>query len=250
MGQWSERLKRYKSMSSVIESRGIVSVKQLSELFRISIATVRRDLLFLEKEGGILRTRGGATSVNISHSNLIQYEMNALHMNEQRIALEAASRIQDGDTVLLDDSAKALQVALLLPNMAITIVTNSLKIACQLANRSQIEVIIIGGSLQRSSLSNVGLLTEHTLKQFYVSKAFLSCDGLHVVHGLSETDLFQAQVKRQMIEAADIVHVLADHSRIGLLSSFNVSALDQIDVVITDDVSILETVKHLDVVVA
>lgn len=226
---------RHKGIVQLINTKGSVRVKELSRIFEVTEETVRRDLDSLEAEGKVLRSHGGAIRVEENHAEIPYVLRESENVEEkQAIAREAVRFIEPGDRIVLDASTTAWHVSLLLPNISVTVVTNSLKVSMELAGRHNIEVITTGGIVRANSLSLVGPLAEEALEQFYVDKAFLSCKGLHSEHGISESNALQALVKRKMIDISRKVYLLVDHSKIQMRDFTRVASVDEIDVVITD----------------
>ncbi len=226
---------RKRAIEKEVNSKGSVLVKDLSRIFDVTEETVRRDLDRLEAEGKLRRSHGGAVRVDDGPGEIPYLEREKAYVFEKlSIAHVAVQHIQSGDRVVLDASTTAWYVAKELPDIPLTVLTNSLKVAMELANRDKIEVFSIGGILRPSSLSFVGPLAEQNLEQFHVNKAFISCKGIHTEYGISESHAFQALVKRKMIEIADMVFVLADHSKVQIRDFTLAASLDEIDVLITD----------------
>src|SRR5699024_6765680 len=116
-----------------------------------------------------------------------------------------------------------------LPDIQITVLTNSIKAAMELSVKKQITVISTGGSLLPKSLSFVGPLAESSLDEYHVNKAFISCKGLHMDRGLSESNEQQARIKKKMINGGDIVCVMADHTKLGIQACSGFGDLGVID---------------------
>jgi DeoR/GlpR family transcriptional regulator of sugar metabolism len=134
-----------------------------------------------------------------------------------------------------------------LPNSRITVLTNSIKVALELNKKLNIKVISTGGILSPNSLSFVGPLAESALSQFHVNKAFVSCKGVHLKRGISESNELQALVKQKMISLADEVYLLSDYSKFGAQAFALVAPWSQIHHVITDgktDPSYLEQLRE------
>lgn len=204
-------------------------------MFDVTEETVRRDLDILEGEGKLRRSHGGAVCIDPEQTETPIVERESEHVVEKEaIAREALKYISAGDRIALDASTTAWHVAVAMPNIPLTVLTNSLKVALELANRDKIEVISTGGILRSTSLSYVGPMAEESLARFHVNKAFVSCKGMHTEYGLSESNALQALVKRKMIEIADVVYVLADHSKIQVQDFTQVAGNGEIDVLITD----------------
>lgn len=226
---------RHRAIVQLVNAKGSMRVKELSQMFDVTEETVRRDLDTLESEGHLRRSHGGAVKMLDEPSEIPYLQREVENVSEKEaIARAAIQYIEAGDRIVLDASTTAWNVALVLPNIHLTVLTNSLKVALELSTRDKIEVISTGGILRSSSLSYVGPLAEEALSKFYVNKAFVSCKGLHMEYGLSESNALQALVKRKMIEIADKVFILADHSKMQVRDFTNVGSLDEIDVLITD----------------
>ena len=119
------------------------------------------------------------------------------------VAEVAVKYVSSNDRIILDASTTAWYMAKILPDMPITVVTNSLKVAMELANREKVTVISVGGLLLQKSLSFVGPQTTNALESYHVNKAFISCQGIHAVRGISDSNEMQALVKKKMSEIAD-----------------------------------------------
>ncbi len=118
--------------------------------------------------------------------------------------------------------------------MPLTVVTNSMKVAMELANHDKVTVISIGGTLLPISLSFVGPQAENALDSYYVNKAFISCTGVHLDRGLSDSNEMQALVKKKMIEIAEEVYLLVNHTKFDVKAFSRIASIEAIDYLITD----------------
>lgn len=227
---------RHQNIIELINERKSIRVTELSELFSITEETIRRDLEKLEKQGKLARSHGGAVSVSASDSLEVSYlEREITNVKEKaEIAHEAVKQVNEGDKIILDASTTAWYMAKELPDMKITVLTNSIKVATELSSKKQITVISTGGILQSKSLSFVGPLAEASLETYHVDKAFISCKGLHLERGISESNELQAHIKNVMINSTDVVYIMIDHSKFGVQAFSKYSDLDLIDYIITD----------------
>lgn len=228
---------RYDKIVQLVNDRGSIRVTELSELCGVTEETIRRDLDRLEQAGRLRRSHGGAVSVkdDAVQSEVPYAEREILHSEEKRRIAEAAvGLIQPKDRILLDASTTAWYMARSLPDIPLTVLTNSIRVASELAAKEKIDVISTGGLLAQRSLSFVGPLAERTLDGYYVDKLFFSCKGVHPERGVSESNELQARVKQKMIDRADRVILLADSSKFGVQAFTHVAAMDQIDEIITD----------------
>ncbi|RKN78954.1 DeoR/GlpR family DNA-binding transcription regulator [Paenibacillus ginsengarvi] len=226
---------RYEKIVQVVSERGSVRVTELSELCNVTEETIRRDLDRLEQAGRLRRSHGGAVSVKDAQPEIPYFEREVTHAEEKRrIAEEAIKLIAPNERIILDASSTAWYMAAQLPDIPLTVLTNSIKVATELASKEKIEVISTGGILASRSLSYVGPLAERSLGSYYVDKVFLSCKGVHLERGISEPNELQARVKQQMIGIADQVVLLADSSKFGSQAFTFVASLDQVDTLVTD----------------
>lgn len=226
---------RHRRIVELVNERSSIRVTELSDIFGVTEETIRRDLEKLEKEHFLMRTHGGAVSLAEDHEETSYIEREITNSNEKRaIALEALHYIEPGDQIVLDASTTAWYMAKELPDMHLTVLTNSIKVAIELSKKGQIRVISTGGSLLSQSLSYVGPLAERSLSMYHVNKAFLSCNGIHLENGLSDLNEMQALVKKKMIEIADEIVLMVDSSKFGVRSFSQISSLSSVDYIITD----------------
>ncbi|NEW09065.1 DeoR/GlpR transcriptional regulator [Paenibacillus sp. SYP-B3998] len=239
---------RYEKIVQLVSERGSIRVTELSELCQVTEETIRRDLDRLEQDGRLRRSHGGAVSIKENQTSETPYfEREIIFAEEKkRIAREAINWIQPHDRILLDASTTAWYMSSLLPDIPLTVLTNSIKVATELSSKEKIEVISTGGQLAKRSLSYIGPLAERSLDNYHVDKLFLSCKGVHMNRGISESNELQARVKQKMIEIADQVILLADASKFGVRAFTHVGHLSKVDTTITDNRISSETRTQLE----
>jgi len=228
-------LQRLASVRSLIRQTGVIRVEQLCRQVKASPATVRRDLDELEKAGAIRRVHGGAVSVESRLDEPLFDNKTAIAAKEKhRIAQAALAFIAPGDTIYLDGGSTVLELARLLPDRTnITVVTNSLRAASELAGRGP-RLIVIGGELRRLSQTVVGPLTRHVVEGLHLDKAFMGTIGFALAEGLTTTEPSEAFTKELVMAHAREVILLADSSKAGKVSFARAGNLDQLHAVITD----------------
>ena len=225
---------RYDEIARLVSERGSIRVTELSGLFGVAEETIRRDLDALEGRGLLRRSHGGAVRNN-DQLEAPYFERKTVNIEEKReIAATALQFVLAGDQIILDASTTAWYMASSMPNIRLTVLTNSIKVAAELASKDKVTVISTGGVLSPRSLSFVGPSAERALDLHHVNKAFLSCKGLHMQKGITESNELQASVKRKMIEISDERYLLIDYSKFDLQEFIFVSDLEQIQHVITD----------------
>jgi len=228
---------RHQKIVELVNERKSIRVTELSKIFSITEETIRRDLEKLERQGKLIRSHGGAISVGSSKSLEISYlEREITNVKEKKqIATEAIKHVNEWDKIILDASTTAWYMAKELPDIEITVLTNSIKVATELSTKKNITVISTGGMLRNESLSFVGPLAETSLESYHVNKAFISCKGFHIERGLSESSEQQARIKDMMMQNSDIVYMMVDHSKFGIQAFSRFSNLEIVDYIITDD---------------
>ncbi|WP_050184414.1 DeoR/GlpR family DNA-binding transcription regulator [Domibacillus robiginosus] len=226
---------RQQKIVELVNERSSIRVTELSDIFSVTEETIRRDLEKLEKESKLLRSHGGAVSVQEDEAEIHVSEREITNVKEKKaIAYEAAKRIVEGDRIMLDASTTAWEMAKILPNMPLTVITNSIKVVMELSKKEKIEVISTGGMLLPKSLSYVGPLAERSLEMYHVNKVFLSCKGIHLEEGLSDSNEGQALLKKKMIERSDEIILMADSSKFGKRAFSLIVPPGKVNEVITD----------------
>lgn len=226
---------RHQKIVELVNQKESIRVSELSKLFSVTEETIRRDLEKLESENKLRRSHGGAVSVREDSQEIPYFKREITNVEEKKeIAAEAVKKVEPGDRIVLDASSTTWYMAKILPDMPLTVLTNSIKVAVELSSKKKITVISTGGMLLSRSLSYVGPLAERSLDTYHVNKAFVSCKGLHLQHGISESNELQARIKEKMIHIADEVYLMIDHSKLGVQALTHVSPIGQIDHVIVD----------------
>ncbi|HET7313093.1 MAG TPA: DeoR/GlpR family DNA-binding transcription regulator [Salinisphaera sp.] len=227
---------RKQKILDVLIADGKVGVADLAGRFGVTRETVRRDLEKLEAEGRLERTHGGAVAIIERGQDLPYLTREAVNRPaKQRIAHKAAELIADGDTLMLDSSSTVCEMIGPLGAKAdLQLISNSLRLAAAGAD-SPHALITVSGELRKKSLAFVGGLAEESLARFNVDWALIGCKALHAEAGVLESNLDEAQIKRVMMAHARRTALLVDHTKFDRNALVQISALDAIDVVVTDE---------------
>lgn len=223
---------RRSKILALAEQLGFVSLQQLAAAVGASESTVRRDLEYLDQQGQIHRTRGGAAYSGDSLTDLSVRQSRA-SVEKQAIAQLTASLITEGETVLLDGGTTTLEVARHLSGKTLQVVTNSLPIASLLMNREEIELIFIGGYVYPKTGVALGDQAVEALRNIYVSRLVMSAGGV-TSEGLFNSNALLVDTERQMIRAAERVTLVADHTKFGQRALSHLCPLDQVDQVVSN----------------
>ncbi len=227
---------RRREILALLNRDGRVLVKDLARHFRISQITIRKDLEFLDGQGVVQRTHGGALPLQagaLLDPSLREKEK--LHRKQKTLIAEAAARlVEEGQSVLLDSGTTTTAIARALKDMAqLTVITNAINIAAELAG-TNVEVILTGGMLRKNSFSLVGPLAERTLRQLSADVLFLGVDGFDTKAGLFTPNLLESEVNRAMVEIARRTIAVCDSSKFGRRSLCNIMPVTAVQEVITD----------------
>ncbi|TCO71467.1 DeoR/GlpR family DNA-binding transcription regulator [Marinisporobacter balticus] len=227
---------RRKKIVELIEREDIVNLQQLTEVFNVSIYTIRRDLSALEEKSLLKKIHGGAVKVEKSKwiPSIEQGKTEALDA-KRKIAQRAAQFIDDGDTIMLMGSMISLLMIQLIKDKTITVVTNSLDVAKELAQFSNIETILIGGRIKNYKGNILGSRAINDLKTYHFDKAFIPCAGIKEKFGISTSTIDSSDFLKTLIGCSRQNIVITDYRKIGRITFSNVCTLDQIHILITDD---------------
>jgi DeoR/GlpR family transcriptional regulator of sugar metabolism len=225
---------RRQRVLDLVSRQGFIALADLAKTIDVSESTLRRDLDYWDEQGVLKRTHGGAIYVGDGTALPPLEERSSSQLEEkQAIAKLAASRIRDGDAVLLDGGTTTLEVARLLVGRSLQIVTNSLPIANLFASNREADLVILGGYIYPRTGVALGPLTVKMLEDIHVHQTVLSVGGI-TAKGLFNSNLLLAETERRMMRCADEVVVVADHTKIGRQNLAFLCDLAAVDTLIVD----------------
>jgi DeoR/GlpR family transcriptional regulator of sugar metabolism len=230
-------IERQSRIVQLISERQTLSVAELATMFDVSDMTIRRDLVRLEERGILQRTHGGASILKRPTGDHPYYARVSEQVQEKAaIARLAAARVQAGETIVLDAGTTIARLAsLLVEKRDLTVITNSLHVVSELQHAPGINLIVTGGTLWEPTMSLVGPVAISTLHRFAADTAFLATPALSLEAGITNSNLYEAEVKATMIEIARETVLLADHTKFGRTSYAKVAPLTALHCLITDD---------------
>lgn len=218
-----------------VEQVGRVAVTELSQALGVSEVTIRADLQALAEQKLVIRTHGGAIPVSGARVELALVTRRQWQVQEKsRIGQAAATLIANGDAVFLDSSSTALA---LIPHLKhhrhLTIVTNSLTIAQEVQDVSGVRLVIPGGTLQRETVSLIGLDGLEMLRKFNIQKGFFGAHGISLPEGLTDVSAEEAEVKQAMVAMCRQTIALLDATKWGRVGLASFAQPDEINTIIT-----------------
>ncbi len=228
-------------MLGLLREQEFVRVSELAEHFEVSEVTVRADLDALQQRGQLRRVRGGAVPQAAPRSEQRFEEAEVAAAGQKRaIARVAAAMVEPGDTIVLDVGTTTTAIAHALAARTeleeVTVFTSSLTIALALERADpRLTVVVTGGTLRSKQHSLVEPLGGLVLGSINAGTAFIGCNGVDLVRGVTNVNLPETEIKRLILNASQQRVVCADSSKLGQVSLAHVCDLDDIDRLITDE---------------
>ncbi|MEU6350471.1 DeoR/GlpR family DNA-binding transcription regulator [Streptomyces sp. NPDC047072] len=245
---------RWQALLELLVERGRLDVEEAAGALSVSAATIRRDLDQLAEQQMLVRTRGGAVVHGVSYELPLRYKSARNASEKQRVAKAVAELIAPGEAVGLTGGTTTTEVARSLAvrgdlgsgSPALTIVTNALNIANELAVRPQFKIVVTGGVALPQSYELIGPLADGVLSQITLDVAVLGVVAFDVTHGAAAHDEAEAAINRLLCERAERVVVAADSSKLGGRAFARICGVEQVDTLVTDAGADGETVRRFE----
>ncbi|MEU5216700.1 DeoR/GlpR family DNA-binding transcription regulator [Streptomyces sp. NPDC020807] len=247
---------RWNALLELLAVSGKVEVEEAATTLEVSAATIRRDLDELAEQRLLVRTRGGAVAHGVSYELPLRYKSARYASEKLRIAAAAADLVTPGEVVGLNGGTTTTEVARSLAlrfssgrqettGPALTVVTNALNIAGELAVRPQIKLVTTGGVARPQTYELVGPLTVGVLSEVVLDVVVLGVDGVDAELGIMAHHEDEASISRLFAERASRVVVVTDSSKLGRRAFARICGLDRVDLVVTDTDISAEAVEQL-----
>ena len=210
-------IERKNEILSILQKEQSVLVSDLSQRYRVTEETIRRDLEKLEKEGFVKKTYGGAVLNENTNTDLpFKIRERTNKSEKMAIANQITELVAEGESIVMDSSSTSLMAAKILKHYKnLTVVTNSVEILLEMSGNKGIHLICTGGAMRDSALSLGGKIAENTLLNFNVDKAIMSCKGIDMQKGITDSNEFEANLKTIMASCATEIIWLVDSSKFG-----------------------------------
>jgi len=227
---------RRSAIVSLLHENGKVEVKDLSRRFSTSEVTIRTDLKELHQRGLVYKSHGGAVLPLTANGGASLQEKFSLQSDEKsRIGAAAAELVKDGETIILDSGTTTHEIAKRIKDRTgLTVITNGVNIAAELAGFRGIQIILLGGILRHSALSVVGHFAEEMLAQLTADKLFIAADGCSLEFGISTPKFEESRINQAMVAIASEKYLVADSSKFGKNSLSRIVSLWEMNGVITN----------------
>ncbi|AJY75638.1 DeoR/GlpR family DNA-binding transcription regulator [Paenibacillus beijingensis] len=228
--------KRRSQILEAVEKTGEITIPQVMERFSCSEATARRDLNLLADANFVIRTIGGASSKRgVLPEMSFREKEDLLPDIKETLAVKAASFIEEGDIIGLTGGTTTFHIARQIKNRSnITVVTNAVNIAMELADSDTVQTVLTGGVLRSKSYEMCGPLAESVLEKLNIGKMFVGLDGISLGEGLTTYSELEAQIGRLMIERSKMTIAVFDNTKVNRTSLFTLAPLSAVHRCITD----------------
>lgn len=229
-------IERKNEILKILQKEQRVLVSELSQRYEVTEETIRRDLDKLEKEGFVRKTYGGAVLKNNTN---IEMPLRIREKNQRSekalIAMAITELVEENDTIILDASSTSLVIAKALKKKKhLVVLTNSIEILIEFTKSSHIKTISTGGVVRDASYSLTGKIAEDTLKNFHVDKVIMSCKGIDLEKGCTDTNEEESYVKIAMSKAGLQTILAIDSSKFNHVYFAKGITLKEGDIVVTD----------------
>jgi DeoR/GlpR family transcriptional regulator of sugar metabolism len=240
--------KRHQQIINAVRSGREATVAELSKRFNVSEVTIRRDLRELAEEGLLRRAHGGAlANVQSMLEPPVVQRMGHTERCKMSISEAAAALASDGDSIFIGSGSTTAYVARhLVSRKNLTVVTNALTVAIELASAEGVTVVVTGGMMRSSELSLIGHITEQSLREVRVDKIIMGIPAISLEHGLTNDYLPEVMTDRTIIEMAPELILVVDHTKFGKAASAFVAPLTRVTCLVTDAETDPETLARIE----
>ncbi len=240
------KVDRFNRILEALGRDGSTTVDGLARMLEVSPATVRRDLQELQDHRLLARTHGGAVAHGLSYELPLRYRTTRSE-EKRRIGAAAARLVPTGSVVGVTGGTTTTEAARALAGGDLTIVTNALNIAAELAVRPDLRLVVTGGVARAASFELVGPVAEQMLEHYNLDLALVGADGVDTRAGVSTHDDMEARCNYAMVNRSRRCFVLVDSSKLGRVAFARICPLEAVDLLITDtaaDASVVDELRR------
>jgi DeoR family transcriptional regulator, fructose operon transcriptional repressor len=234
MGLFAEN--RHEHILNELRSKGRLKVKELAKSLAVTEVTIRRDLCYLQDNGLLKKTYGGAVLAGPSSmQSLVSYRQTQNSTAKQIIGKIAASRIDDGDNIYLEAGSTCYEIIPYLENKKdLTVIVNSVNLMTRLHEQTHHRILITGGEYRAETMDMIGPTAEAAISQLGAFTAFTSADVISVESGISGRDIATVSFTRQVLMRANKKIFVGIRSKFNKAALYKIADLEDLDCIITD----------------
>lgn len=227
------RTNRLREIENYLIEHNTATIQELCDQFSVSVNTIRRDIGQLVQSGKLQKVYGGVV-LNTNDPTVPFNDRSPVATREKQFIGRLAARlVSPGDTIYIDSGTTAVEIV---PHLKanVTVVSNSLIVQNRVLQMTNINLVVIGGQFNRKTLSCSGPIAVNSLRDIRIRKAFMSTTGISIEAGSTNNSLYEAEIKREVIEKAHEVIMLADHSKFNQSATICFCPLERLSALITD----------------
>lgn len=234
--------KRIQEIQEYVLKHQTVSLDELVTTFNVSKNTIRRDIQRLVERGEIKKVYGG---VSVNNTTLISFHERQTQNQAQKkiIGKLAGQFVEDGDIIFIDSGTTTLEMFGFIKEKNVTVVTNNLAFIIDSLPYENLNIISIGGILQRKTNSYASFTETNILKRYNVNKAFMASTGVSLSHGVTNASPVESELKETAVSRSSEVFLLVDHGKFDKHGLVTFCDLSDIDYLVTDQ---MPEEKYLD----
>jgi DeoR family transcriptional regulator of aga operon len=238
---------RHQQIMNIMRRQNAVSVAALASMMKVSEVTIRKDLSILEEQKLLYRVHGSAILVNRYINDRSMAEKELLCADEKRaIGKFAATLVTPRDTIMITSGTTTQYFANEISvKDSLTAITSTFNVATALVSKGNVEVIQLGGIVREASMAVLGPFAEQMVQMFAASKIFFGVDGVDLEFGLTTTNHMEAHLQSTMINNAQKVITLADHTKFNRRGYIKICDLENVDHIITDWLAPVDVVERI-----
>ncbi|WP_321973806.1 DeoR/GlpR family DNA-binding transcription regulator [Paratractidigestivibacter sp.] len=233
------KAERHEQIRALLDARGTVSVKEISEALDVSEMTIRRDLEELSSSGDIERVHGGARRCNSPVHSMLRREYTHTEKRDKNAAEKAeaaclaAGLVEEGSTIFLGTGTTVEQMVSYLPSGELRVITNSINVFNLLCGRAGCELFLTGGNFRERTGAFVGPMAESAIAQVGIDAAFVGVNGI-VGNDVYTSNMEEGHFQKAAFDQADSRYVVADASKIAVRDFYSFYKLSDIDALVCD----------------
>lgn len=229
------KINRIQQIEDYVNQNQTVSIDDLCEVFQVSKNTIRRDINYLAEKGVLKKVYGGVVAVELTLKNF--ETRNIDHQEDKmKIASKAAQLIKPNDIIFIDSGTTTKNILLDLDRETpFTLITNNLDVINLATEFPYVEIILIGSTYKRATRSFVDITENPAVSKLNIDTAFMAATGFSINNGMSNTDPLEHSIKKQVVNKAQQVFLLSDHSKLGKSALYSYAPLIALDGIIIDE---------------
>ena len=229
---------RHKYILDKLNKYGFVRITDVANELGVTKVTIRKDVKILESKGLLYKVHGSARPANPHVADLDVHVKDNINRDAKRlIAQRAVELLDDNDSIIIASGSTIYSFAEEIKMRQwhhLNIVTPFLRLGVLLNEAENVNVVQLGGTVHKKSLSVLGEEASRSLDDCICSKLFFGVDGIDLEHGITTSTLDEAKLTRKMMKASSQNIVLADSSKFGRRGFSKICDLSDVDQIITD----------------